>query len=154
MVELLLACTTFLTGLYGGIGLFTAMGGNPAMRRMSVQTFTEFWKYTDHYMGARMPIFGPVMLLCVLASTVVMFLQDREPACWCMLCALVINLADVAFTMRVNLPLNQQIRDWKVNQKLPDNIAEIQQHIVAAFDKRCVMMIASFAMVLMAMWMR
>jgi hypothetical protein len=154
MIEFLFACTTFLSGLYGGIGLFTAMGGNPAISRMSARTFTEFWKYTDHYMGARMPVFGPILLLSVLASTVVMFVQYRQPACWLMLGALLVNVADVVMTILIHLPLNQQIRNWNMEQELPANVADIQQRIVAAFDKRLVLMIVSFAMVLAAMWAR
>ena len=63
LTEISFFLSLLLSGFYAGNGFFVAVGGNPAIRLMSDRTFAEFWQHTDHYMAARMKIFGPLLLL-------------------------------------------------------------------------------------------
>jgi hypothetical protein len=50
-LDISLGVTVFLSGLYGGIGFFTVLGGNPTLARLSTSTFAEYWQHIDSFMG-------------------------------------------------------------------------------------------------------
>jgi Domain of unknown function (DUF1772) len=143
--------STFLSGLYAGIGLFTLMGGNPAIKKMSNAAFAEFWQQVDRYMAARMAVFGPVMMLSLVVSIVFLFLhRDILPA-WLMIAALLIIVGDLAFTLSVNHPLNRLIQGWDLRH-LPAHAGEIKWKVVKAFNIRIVLMFLVFLFVLLSVW--
>jgi uncharacterized membrane protein len=143
----------FLSGLYGGVGFFTVMGGNPAVRKLSTPAFAEYWQHIDGYMGARMPVFGPILLLSMLFSVISLIPFRTTPSFWLMVLAFLIIIGDLVFTMSTNHPLNKLIQSWDL-QNLPDNVKEIQQQVVHAFWYRAVFMISSFACVVLALVFR
>ena len=151
LVEISFFLSTLLSGFYAGTGFFVAMGGNPATKLMSDKTFAEFWQHTDHFMAARMKIFGPLLLLTMLFGVVILLKEYRTISFWLMLLAFAILLTDVIFTFSTNLPLNHLVQGWDVN-KLPSNVQEVKWQIVKAFNVRTVFMISSFMMVLLAAW--
>jgi len=79
LMEIGMFLTTLFTGFYAGTGFFVIMGGNPAMVKMSSQTFAEYWRHTDFYMAARMKIFGPLLFLTLL-STVLLHIKSWHSA--------------------------------------------------------------------------
>ena len=141
-----------LSGLYAGIGFFVAMGGNPAIKLMSDRTFAEFWQHTDHYMAARMKIFGPLLLLTMLFGVLVLLKDYQTNSFWFMLIAFAILVTDVIYIFTTNHPLNHLVQSWDVN-KLPSNVQDIKRQIVKAFNVRVIFMISSFIMVLLAVWL-
>ena len=151
MKQFILFLIVFSGGLYAGIGFFVAMGGNPAIKLMSSRTFAEYWQHTDHFMAARMKIYGPINLLLALAGACLLVKQYNSPAFLCMLIAFAILLTDVILTMLTHMPLNQQIQSWDINN-LPDNVQEIKMKVVEAFDRRVYFMIGSFVMMLASLW--
>jgi uncharacterized membrane protein len=153
LVELSFFFSALLSGLYAGTGFFIAMGGNPAVRLMSDQTFAEYWQHTDLFMASRMKVFGPVLLLAMLLSIIVIMKEYHTSSFWFMVVALVILITDVVFTFSTNHPLNQTVQSWNLND-LPPNVQEIKWRIIKAFDIRKIFMISSFVMVLLAIWFR
>lgn len=153
LIELSLIITTFLSGLYGGVGFFTIMGGNPAIKLMGDKTFAEFWQHIDHYMGSRMPVFGPILLISLLLSIILLIPERGTPSFWCMLLAFVIIIGDLAFTLSTNHPLNSLIQSWDLNN-LPANVQEVKWKVVNAFGVRLWLMISAFGMVLLSVWLR
>lgn len=141
-----------LSGFYAGTGFFIAMGGNPAIELMSDRTFAEYWQHTDHFMAARMKIFGPLLLLTLVSCVVMLARQYRSISFWLMLTAAVILIVDVIFTFSTNLPLNHLVQAWDINQ-LPPNVQEVKEKVVQAFHVRKVFMIGAFIVVLLAAWM-
>ncbi|MEO8405277.1 MAG: DUF1772 domain-containing protein [Chitinophagaceae bacterium] len=107
---LALGISLFLSGLYGGTGFFTIMGGNPAVARLSERGFAEYWQQVDSFMGARMPVFGPILLLSLLTSVITLSAAWRSVSFWLVLLALVIIIGDIIFTLSTNHPLNQLIQ--------------------------------------------
>jgi uncharacterized membrane protein len=152
-IGLSLGLTTFLSGLYGGIGFFTLMGGNPALEKLSPRGFAEYWQQIDSFMGARMPVFGPVLLLSVLLSAMLLLKEWRTLPFWLMLSAFLVLVGDVAFTLSVNHPLNRLIQGWDLNS-LPDNVEQIRLKVVKAFNVRLFLMLGAFALVIFAVWTR
>src|SRR3954462_10802019 len=86
--------TAALSGFYAGIGFFIAIGGNPAIKRMSDKTFTEYWQHTDHFMASGMKVFGPLLLLSTLLSVTMLFHQMPTISFWCMVVATGILITD------------------------------------------------------------
>jgi MFS superfamily sulfate permease-like transporter len=143
--------TTLLSGFYGGIGFFTAIGGNPAISKLSARSFAEYWQSIDSFMGARMPVFGPLLMLSVLLSAVLLFQNRFKNSAAYMLLAFLVLAGDVAFALTTNHPYNQLIQSWDLNH-LPSNVEEIKWQVVQAFNVRMLFMIASFALVLFSVW--
>jgi hypothetical protein len=152
-IDLSLFLSTFLSGLYGGVGFFTIMGGNPAISRMSNPTFAEFWQHIDHYMGARMPVFGPFLILSLLLSTFLLFREAGALPAWLMLIALLVIIGDLVFTLNVNHPYNKLVQSWELDN-LPADVRMIRDKVVAAFYIRVLFMIGAFILVLLSVWLR
>ena len=150
---LLLLLTLLMVGFYGGTGFFVLMGGNPAILKMSDTTFAEYWQHTDYYMAARMRIFGPLMLFCVVSSTFYFYFQHQMTSFWLMFGAVIFLVADLIIIFNFNHPLNQLIQSWDLNQ-LPDDVQTIKHQVVTAFWGRSVCMIGCFALSLLAFWQR
>lgn len=147
-----LAITNFLTGLYAGVGFFTILGGNPAIAKMSPATFAEYWQHIDSYMGARMPIAGPIFLLSILISMIALFRHlGSSTSSWLMAMALGVMVVDIVFTLNVNHPLNQLIQSWDLSN-LPSNVKEIQMKVYNAFNIRLWFMIIAFVLVVLSVW--
>ncbi len=152
-MEISLFLSTLLTGFYAGTGFFVIMGGNPAILRMSNQTFAEYWRHTDFYMAARMKVFGPLLFLTLL-STVLLHVKSWHSAeFWFLSAALFILVADMVLIFSTNHPLNKQMHSWDLSN-LPDNVQEIKSRVVNAFWLRSGFMIASFVCVLLAVILR
>ncbi len=152
-MEIILFVTTVLSGFYAGAGFFVFMGGNPSVKLMSDHTFAEFWQHTDHFMAARMKIFGPLLLLLMTTATLLLIKEWHTPAFWFMLAGTLILIADTIFVFNINHPLNLLIQSWDLN-KLPGNVQEIKWKVVNAFNGRMFFMMSSFIMVLLAVWLR
>jgi hypothetical protein len=153
ITEYVLFLCTLLSGFYGGIGFFGKMGFNPSLELMSNSTFAEYWQHLDHFMAARMRIFGPILLFTTIIATAMMLKEYRTSSFWLMVVALVLLVIDVYFTVTVNLPLNQLIQSWDLKH-LPANVEEIKWRVIRAFRVRTTFMIAGFFMVLLAVWLR
>lgn len=153
LIEIILFCSALLSGFYAGTGFFVAIGGNPAIRLMGDRTFAEYWQHTDHFMAARMKIFGPLLLLIMLAAVIVLLKEYQTPSFWLMLVAFAILVTDVAFTFSTNHSLNQLVQSWDT-ENLPSNVQDIKWKIVNAFNMRTIFMISSFVVVLLAVWLR
>jgi len=149
---LALFLSVILSGLYAGTGFFVAMGGNPAIKKMTDRTFAEYWQHTDHFMAARMKIFGPLLLLCMLLALFVLLKEYRSASFWCMLTACCIIITDIIFTLSANYPLNGIVQSWDLNN-LPADVQTIKWRIVKAFNVRTVFMISSFVMAVLAIWL-
>ena len=119
---------------------------------MSDRTFAEFWQHTDHYMAARMKIFGPLLLLTILFGVLVLLKHYRTSPFWFMLIAFAILITDVIYSFTTNQPLNHLVQSWDID-KLPANAQDVKWQIVTAFNVRQIFMISSFIMVLLAVWL-
>jgi len=152
LMEGVLFIAAMLSGFYAGTGFFVAIGGNPAIRLMSNRTFAEYWQHTDHYMAARMKIFGPMLLGVLLLAVGILVKEYHKLPFWLMLTGLGILLADIVFTVSTNHPLNRRVQAWNLDN-LPSDVQDIKGKIVSAFNRRIFFMISSFIMVLLSVWM-
>jgi hypothetical protein len=142
-----------LSALYAGIGFFVIMGGNPSILKMSDRTFAEYWQHVDFYMAARMKIFGPLLLLSVLALPLLHLPEWQTLPFWLFVLALLILVVDIITFASINHPLNGLIQSWDLNN-LPDNVTEIKNRVVYGFWIRSACMIGSFVCILLAIFLR
>lgn len=150
-LDAILFFTTLLSGFYGGIGFFGYVGFNPTLARLPEKAFVAYWQILDHFMGSRMPVFAPSLLLLILASTVLLKKSRFGKAAGFMLLALIIFIGDGIFTFTVNHPYNQLIQSWDINE-LPSNVEQVKMRVVEAFNYRGLFMIGSFIGVLLSVW--
>jgi MFS superfamily sulfate permease-like transporter len=148
-----LTIVLLVTGFYGGTGFFILMGGNPAVAGLSAQGFAEYWQQVDLFMGARMPIFGPIMLLSILVTLVSLWPARRSASFWLIVLALLLSVGDIVFTLSTNHPLNQLIQSWDL-QHLPANVEAVQTKVVDAFWYRSFFMLSVFACTVFATMLR
>ncbi len=142
-----------ISGLYAGMGFFHAMGLNPAMKKMSNRTFVEFWQCTDHYMAKRMSKFGPLLLLSFIADVMVLLYKWQTIYFWLVVMSLIFTITDIVFVIRVNHPLNRLAQSWNLNN-LPAGVEQIKKEVVKAFNRRLLLMIGAFILLLLAVWLR
>lgn len=152
-IDLSLGLSTFLSGLYGGVGFFIVMGGNPAITLMSDRTFAEYWQHTDHFMAARMPVFGPLLMISLLLSAILLLKEARALPAWLMLIALMMIIGDVIFTLNVNHPYNKLIQSWEL-ESLPADVRMVRDKVVDAFYIRILFMMGAFLLVILSAWLR
>jgi hypothetical protein len=148
--QFVLLFTLLLAGFYGGTGFFVVMGGNPAIGKMSSATFAEFWQHTDHFMAARMPFFGPLLIVSVTASAILAFIIGNSSAGF-LIAALGILIADMILIFGVCHPLNHVIQSWDLN-KLPFDVQDIKHKVINAFWLRAACMIGTFLCIILALW--
>lgn len=151
--DLSLFITILCTGLYGGMGFYAIMGMNPAIQKMTVSTFAEYWQHTDFYMAARMKYFGPVMLVSMIVSTIQLYRASQAVAFWCLLLALAVLVADIVFMIGNIHPLNQLIQGWNL-QNLPADAGLVKGQLASAFGIRALLMISSFVLTLAGAFLR
>ena len=151
--DILVAITLLFLGFYGGIGFFTIIGLNPALLKMSEPGFVEFWQHVDSYMGSRMSIIGPLILLLTLASTILLHKRYSRKAAIFMTIALLLIIIDAAFALNLNDPLNTLIQSWDLNS-LPADVSSVQHRVVNIFWFRSTNMIMSFILGILAFWKR
>jgi hypothetical protein len=152
-MELILVFTILLLGFYGGTGFFVVMGGNPALMKMSAPAFVEYWQSIDTYMAVRMKSFGPMLLLTVISSSVILYFNYSSISFWCMVTALLILTVDLMIIFKFNHPLNVTIQALNL-AALSENVFEIRDKVVLAFWMRSACMLSAFAMGLTAFWQR
>jgi hypothetical protein len=145
--------SVFVAGLYGGIGFFTFMGGNPSLINLSSRTIAEYWQSIDSYMGARMPVFGPILLFTILFAIITSLPAWRTPSFWLLVAAFVILITDMVFAFSVNIPLNRVIQSWDI-QNLPSNVQEVKAKVIRAFWFRGTFMLSSFICVVLAAFIK
>jgi len=153
LLEISLFLSTLLSGLYAGIGFIGVMSTNETIRLMTAPTFAEYWQHTDHLMGTRMPIFGPIFLLSVIFSCILLFKYKFRKSFWLMLAGLLMLVFDIVFTVTTNHPLNEAVQRWDLSA-LPTNVLEVRDSVADAFQLRALLMMGAFVLVLLSVWSR
>lgn len=141
--------TSILTGFYGGIGFFGFMSFLGTLERLPAPHLVPFWRLIDGYMGRRMRIFGPLMLLSLLVTLLLLSPQWQSWAFWLVGVALVVLIADVRIAIRENVPVNLAIQNRGVNHST-EQIEAFRATMVRAFYKRSALMIVCFVLVNLA----
>lgn len=100
-----------------------------------------------------MPVFGPILILSLLLSTIMLFREAGALPAWLMLIGLLVIIGDLVFTLNVNHPYNKLIQSWELDS-LPADVRMIRDKVVAAFYIRVLFMIGAFIFVLLSVWLR
>jgi uncharacterized membrane protein len=148
-IQVALFVSSILTGFYSGIGFFGFMSFLGTLERMPVQHLIPFWRLIDGYMGRRMRIFGPLMLLSLLVTLLLLTPNWQSGTFWLVGAALLVLVVDVRIAISENIPVNQAIQDRTTEYAIAE-IEEFRITMVRAFYKRSALMILCFVLVNLA----
>jgi hypothetical protein len=114
-----------LTTGYAALGFFFVMC--PFEQHFDTLTYIKYWQTVDGYMGKRMPIYGMTWLV-VFAINIVVFAKTwrKSPILWIILLCLVLVIADMVFTVKEQIPLNQYIQTLDFDNLSPEQSAKLQ----------------------------
>ena len=141
--------SSILTGFYGGIGFFNFISFLGTLERLPIQHLTPFWRLIDGYMGQRMRIFGPLMLLSLLVTLLLLINQWQSWSFWLIGAALLLMIVDIRTAIRENVPVNQAIQDRNTTYS-NEQLEAFRTTMVRAFYKRSTLMILCFVLVNLA----
>lgn len=159
----LLILLIIVTGLYAGIHFSSMMNPsifgiiNPAGDLMPSVQWAASWQITDGFMGARMRVFGPMILITHIL-TMLLFVRQWRTSVFCLLlvaCALF--CADLLFTIQNQVPINQYIQTLNFAHLTTEQIRKINSiHpiVIANFQKRELFSIVSFVLVTITPFLR
>lgn len=147
--QIALFISSILTGFYGGIGFFNFMSFLGTLERLPIQHLIPFWRLIDGYMGQRMKIFGPLMLLSLLATLLLMINQWQSWSFWLVGAAFLLMILDIRTAIRENVPINQAIQNRDTTYSA-EQLEAFRATMVHAFNKRSAMMILCFVLVNLA----
>ncbi len=159
----LLILLIIMTGLYAGIHFSGMMNPsifgiiNPVGDLMPSVQWAESWQITDRFMGARMRIFGPIILIVYVLTLLLFIRQWRKPILWLLALALALFLSDMLFTIQNQVPINQYIQTLNFDHLTAEQIRKINTihpTVIANFQKRELFAILSFMLVALTPFLR
>ncbi|WP_420148320.1 hypothetical protein [Spirosoma sp.] len=148
-VQIALFVSSTLTGFYGGIGFFNFISFLSTLERLPTQHLVPFWRLLDGYMGQRMKIFGPLMLLSLFATLLLMISRWQSWSFWLAGAAFLLMILDIRTAIRENIPINQAIQNRDATYS-PEQLETFRATMVRAFYKRSALMILCFVLVNLA----
>lgn len=147
-----LIAATVGTGFLGGIGFLNFIGFGPAMKNTPAEHIVPHWQILDGYMRVRMPIFGSVILLTLIASGILLIKQPYRQPLWLLIIALLFILTDLFVAVKYNFPFNRMVQSI-TPQTIPGNFEYLRGQSVLGFSIRSVCMIGSFVSTLTALFL-
>jgi hypothetical protein len=114
----------FTTG-YVGLGVFHLFC--PFDQHFDTQTYATYWKIVDGYMGKRMSIYMPLWFVVIMLNLGIFAKTWRKsPIFWMILLSMVLLAADISFTLKAQLPINQFFRTHDVAHLTPDELPVLE----------------------------
>ena len=113
------------TTTYVGLGVFHLFC--PFDQHFDTQTYAIYWQIVDGYMGRRMSVFMPLWFVVILLSLgIVANTWRQSPIFWIMLLSLGLLAADISFTLKAQLPINQFFRTHNVAHLTPAELPALE----------------------------
>ena len=149
MMQYIFPLIVLLTGLMAGLHFANVIGYLPALGQADAEHVMPFWKNADEYFSRRMPVFGGVLLACLVLAIYLMRKETDSTFFWLLFSGLMLILIDLVITIKINTPANEIIRTWQGGLP-PPNFESIRAQILAAFYGRAVASILSFVLTIIA----
>jgi len=113
------------TTTYVGLGVFHLFC--PFDQHFDTQTYAIYWQIVDGYMGRRMSVFMPLWFVVILLNLGIFANTWRQsPIVWMMLLSLGLLAADISFTLKAQLPINQVFRTHNVAHLTPAELSAVE----------------------------
>ena len=113
------------TTTYVGLGVFHLFC--PFDQHFDTQTYATYWQIVDGYMGRRMSVFMPLWFVVILLNLAIFANTWRQsPIVWMMLLSLGLLAADISFTLKAQLPINQFFRTHDVAHLTPVELPALE----------------------------
>lgn len=124
--------------IYAGLGVFFIFC--PFEAHFTTPDFLKYWQIVDGYMGKRMPIFGNIWLILFVLNLIFFYkTRKQSPIFWIIVGAFVLVLADMVFTIKSQVPLNQYIQSLDFNNltvKQSNQLQSLRDQDVKNFNFR------------------
>jgi uncharacterized membrane protein len=104
--------TIVLFALVMGVFWGTWFSLSRTMDRLSGETFVAVGHQMIQNLGAPMAVLLPVALLSALVTLVLLRRAGQAPAFWWLLAGFLLLAAALVVTLAVEVPIDNQIRDW------------------------------------------
>ena len=136
-----------IVGLYAGMHFFHEMC--PVETQLTPLEYGRYWKIVDGtFMHQRMGVMGPLMMGLFVVNLALNLKNWKSQGFLFLLVALIAFGSDVAFTVKVQLPINTYINQLDLQNMTPKDMAElarVQTTAIANFHNRLVLALVSFA---------
>lgn len=142
---ILLTLTLLLCGFYAGMTLMCQIGVLPTMRRLDLHAYAQAWRVMDSFMDRAMPPFKLTLLALNLAATISLAMEHRNPLAGLTFLSFLLSLSALVLTIRLQLPLNAQLRMLPANADA-DTLTSIREQTVHNFAVRMILALLAFSL--------
>jgi uncharacterized membrane protein len=104
--------TIVLFALVMGVFWGTWFSLSRTMDQLSAETFVAVGHEMIQNLGAPMAVLLPLALVSALVTLVLLWRAGRAPAFWWLLVGFLLMAAALVVTLAVEVPIDNQIRDW------------------------------------------
>ena len=149
-----LALLLVLSGFFAGIMFNNAVGMFPALARMPVPAYVQFWQSMDFFMGQRMPLFEPILIVSFVLALAALWSRRHSALFAIVVLCMLANLGEIAFTVAIQRPLNREVQSLDINR--PADLAravQTRELTIEHFTLRQYLAMGTFASLVFAMFL-
>ncbi len=138
------------SGIFAGILFGDRMGATFARPSLSPSSFLQFQRIQHVHFARMMPPLTLAAILSGLGWLIITRAQWNTPQFWLVAVALGAMIMGAALTLRVNIPINNQLMTWSVEAP-PENMREIWSRWESVHTIRTILWSGAFALEVIAL---
>jgi hypothetical protein len=135
----------FSSGLFAGILLGDRMGASFARPSLSPASFLQFQRIQHVHFARMMPPLTLAAILSALSWLIILRAQWNTSLFWMIAVAAGAMIMAATLTLRVNIPINNQLMTWSVEAP-PENMREIWSRWERVHTIRTILWLGAFAL--------
>lgn len=140
----------FSSGVFAGILFGDRMGATFARPSLSPSSFLQFQRIQHIHFARMMPLLTLAAIASGLAWLIMVRAQWDSPQFWLVAVATVAMFVGAVLTLRVNIPINNQLMTWSVEAP-PQNMREIWNRWERVHTIRTILWLGAFAFEVIAL---
>jgi len=144
LIAIVRTVAVFSSGLFAGILLGDRMGATFARPSLSPSSFLQFQRIQHVHFARMMPPLTLVAVASGLGWLIMLRSQWNGSQFWLVAVAMGMMVLAATLTLRVNIPINNQLMTWSVEAP-PENMREIWNRWERVHTIRTILWIGAFA---------
>jgi uncharacterized membrane protein len=144
LIAIVRTIAIFSSGLFAGILLGDRMGATFARPSLNPSSFLQFQRIQHVHFARMMPPLTLAAIASGLGWLVMVRAQWNSSQFWLVAAATAIMVLAAALTLRVNIPINNQLMTWSVAAP-PENMREIWNRWERVHTIRTILWLGAFA---------
>jgi hypothetical protein len=145
MSIIILSAALVLTGIVAGLYVSTTIHDR-RIAELSASEYAAMHQMRDKTFGVVMP---PFRLVTLALTVVAAFVTTAGLPRWLAIVAAVLIVADIVLTVKLQVPLNEQVQSWSAST-IPTNWAEVRDRWAARHSMRLLIGLASYICIVAA----